>query len=192
MVTIDYRVTPRDRNEAQAALMQVAWPNRPIEVPSPVGQWVMRAGVLTGIGAVAYYLSKRNGVDLAAVAVEYARQNPAAVGWGAVVVAGVVALWVIARLAINFNTRCIHSKITIDAGGLVDEPAPDEQLRRRPEKRKWTEFSAWVETQRLFVLRVDQGNGQVQAMYIPKRLFQPDQEEYMRQLLRQYIPYPEQ
>ena len=37
LVTIDYRVTPQDRNEAEAALSQVAWPNRPIEVPSPVG-----------------------------------------------------------------------------------------------------------------------------------------------------------
>lgn len=192
MVTIDYRVTPQDRSEAQAALSQVAWPNRPIEVPSPAGQWVMRSGALVGIAAVAYYLCKRNGIDLAAIAVDYTRRNPAAVGWTALGLAGVILLWAIVRVAVNFNTRAIHSKITIDAAGVVDEPAPDEPLRRVPEKRRWTDFSAWVETQRLFVLRMNPAQDGPQAIYIPKRLFQPDQEEYMRQLLRQYIPYPEQ
>ena len=190
LVTIDYRVTPQDRSEAQAALSRVAWPNRPIEVPSPAGQWVLRSGALAGIAAVTYYVCKRNGVDVAAIAVEYARQNPAVAGWGAVALVGAVVLAVIVRLAINFDTRSIHSKITIDAGGVIDEP--DQQQGRRRVKRNWNEFTAWVETQRLFVLRMQQVEGEMQAMYIPKRLFRPDQEEYMRQLLRQYIPYPEQ
>ena len=136
MVTIDYRVTPQDRSEAEAALSQVAWPNRPIEVPSPVGRWVMRSGVLVGIAALAYYLCKRNGIDLAAVAADYARRNPVVAGWTALGLAGVILLWVIVRVAVNLNTRAIHSKITIDAAGVVDEPAPDELLRRGPAKRR--------------------------------------------------------
>jgi hypothetical protein len=192
LVTIDYRVTPQDRNEAQAALSQVAWPNRPIEVPSPVGQWVFRAGVLVGLTGLAYYLFKRNGVDVLALAIEHARRNPAYAGWGAGGLAGLVALCVLAKVAGNINTRSIHSRITISAGGVIDEPTADQQPRRGAEKRMWSDFSAWVETQGLFVLRMHQAEGRPQALYIPKRLFQPDQEEYMRQLLRQYIPYPEQ
>jgi hypothetical protein len=191
LVTIDYRVTPQDRSEAQAALSRVAWPNRPIEVPSPAGQWVMRSGVLVGVAALSYYLCKRNDIEVAAIAVEYARRNPAVAGWGALALMGVVVLAVIVRLATNFDTRSIHSKITIDAGGVIDEP--DQYQGRRRVKRNWNEFTAWVETQGLFVLRMQQAaEGEPQALYIPKRLFRPDQEEYMRQLLRQYIPYPEQ
>jgi hypothetical protein len=192
LVTIDYRVTPQDRSEAQAALSQVAWPNRPIEVPSPAGKWVIRSGLLVGVGALVYYLFKRNGVDVLAIAIDHAKRNPAAMGWGAIAVAGLVVFCVLVKLAVNFSTRSIHSKITISAGGVVDEPSADALPRRGTEKRKWTDFSAWVETQRLFVLRMNQAEGGPQALYIPKRLFQPEQEEYMRQLLRQYIPYPEQ
>ena len=192
LVTIDYRVTPQDRSEAQAALSQVAWPNRPIEVPSPVGQWVFRAGVLAGLTGLTYYLCKRNGVDLLGMAIEYAQRNPAHAGWGAAGLAGVVVLCVLVKVANNLTPRSIHSRITICAGGVIDEPTADQQPRRGAEKRMWSDFSAWVETQGLFVLRMHQAEGRPQALYIPKRLFQPDQEEYMRQLLRQYIPYPEQ
>jgi hypothetical protein len=192
VVTIDYRVTPQDRSEAQAALSQVAWPNRPIEVPSPVGQWVLRSGVLVGLIGLAYYLCKRNGVDVLAMAIEHAKRNPGCAGWGAAGLGGVLVICVLAKLASNISTRSIHSRITISAGGVVDEPTADQQPRRGAEKRMWSDFSAWVETQGLFVLRMHQAEGRPQALYIPKRLFQPDQEEYMRQLLRQYIPYPEQ
>jgi hypothetical protein len=185
-LTIDYRVTPREHHEATAALGMRRWPaGRPLRVAAWRG--LVGWALFTGCAVMLYVLKRREGTDLLAAARDASIRRPLVAAAIAGAALGMLGLWLLFRTLAHRDFRAFRSRITLDATGITEEIPAGERGHR-----DWSEFSAWVETDQLLVVRFQGPAGRLATgMYFPKRLFGSTETlDRVKQLFRDHVRGP--